>query len=139
MKEKQLNPYEYGYKPGEKVEIEGGFLTHLMSFINKITEENTKYFQNDKFKFINKESNKTVKNPKKEDLESGKVIKIVDVEASLNSQAKAYRTPTALQAINLSLMLQDIHLKAIDEGKAMHYTEFEKQEKKEEPKLIIEP
>ena len=62
---------------------------------------------------------------KDEDLKSGKVKKIVDIEGSLKAEPKIYRKPLAMRALNLQLTIQDIHMNSIEKGDAVHYTELE--------------
>lgn len=131
------NPYEFIYKPGQKVEIDGELLSKLISFMNNIVESNTEYYFTDKYKFINTKTNKTVKNPKQEDLDSRKVVKVVDVEGTLNSEPKPYRNQLALQTVHMNLLLQNEHLKAVKDGKAVHYSELQQQTEDEGKSPLI--
>lgn len=135
---KNFNPYEYTYKPGTKVEIDGELLQQLINFANNVVRENTDVFFTWRFKHINRETQKTVKNPKKEDLESGKVAEIVDIETTMQSKAKEYVKPIAMEAVHTNLLLQNVHLKAIEEGVATHYKELQEEAEKQKPNLILE-
>lgn len=136
--ESKLNPYEYVYRENEKVEIEGNLLSELIRFVNNIIDENTQMYYGDRHKHINSETQKEVKKFKNEDLESGKVVKIVDIESTLASAPKPYRNRVAMEAIHKNLILQNIHMKAIRDKKAVHYSELESKETPQS-NLILEP
>lgn len=119
------NVNEYVFKPGTVVEVPAEVLMEMKEFSRIVLEENSEAYYNDKYKYINVETDKVVKTVKDADLESGKVKKVFDYEASLTSIPKIYRKPLALRSINLQLNLDDIHMKSIEKGDAIHYTEME--------------
>ena len=119
------NVNEYVYKQGTKVEIPAELLIEFRELSRIVVEENSEPYFTDKFKFINSETDKVVKTVKDEDLRSGKVKKIVDIECSLKAEPKIYRKPLAMRALNLQLTIQDIHMNSIEKGDAVHYTELE--------------
>lgn len=138
-KNTQINPYHHIYKPGVKVEIDGEFLSELIQFANKVIDETTETSFTDKLKYVNVENNKTVAKPKKEDLASGKVVQVVDIEKTLQGKPIYHRKAITLQAISTNLRLQSIHMNAIKEGKAIHYEELQKEQTVNEPQLVVEP
>lgn len=134
-KKRNESPYNYVYEPDTKVEVEGVLLSHLIAFANKLIDDNTQTYFTDKFKYINKETDKAVSKAKQKDIDEGKVTKIVDIEKTLQAEPKHYRNETALQAIDINLKLNSIHMKAVKEGKAVH---FEDLQTKEEQKPQLE-
>lgn len=121
----KINPREFAYTENAKVEMDGQLLMALIDFLGKVVDENSKYYTTDKFKFINPATDKEVKNPKTEDIESGKVVKVPDIEKTLMSEPKFYRNRTALEAINLIVHLQEVNMNNIKEGKAVNIKEYE--------------
>ena len=119
------NVNEYVFKPGTTVEIPAELLMEMKELVRVVLEDNSESFYNDKYKYINVETNKDVKTVKDSDIKSGKVKKVFDFEASLTSLPKIYRKPLALRSINLQLSLDKFHMEGIEKGDAIHYTELE--------------
>lgn len=113
-----VNPFDYTYDPGAKVEIDGQLLMALMNYINGVIDSNTETFSPYKYKFVNTKTGKEVKTPKKEDLDAGVVTKIVDIDNTFFSEPRVYMNKVATDGARLSLNLQSAHLQAIEEGKA---------------------
>lgn len=119
------NLHEFIYEQGTKVEIDGELLTRIIALSNKVVDEHTDVVFTDRYKFVNTESGKDVKKPKQEDIDSGKVAKVVDLQNTLNSEPKMNRDALALEFIKLVLTLNGEHLKAVEDGKASHISELQ--------------
>ena len=76
------NPREYVYENGKKVEIEGQFLLDLIAIFDKLIKDEIKTDSKFKYSFINDAGN-IVKNPKQNDIEEGKVRKILDFDRTI--------------------------------------------------------
>lgn len=117
---------EYVFNQGTKVEIPTELLSEIRHVLGNVIEENSEPYFNDKFKYINTKTSKEVKTFKEDDLSSGKIKKVIDIEGTLNSTAKVYRKPLALRTINLQLSLDELIIPYIEKGDAVHYTDLEK-------------
>ena len=141
MTEKTKNPNNFVYEQGVNVEIPGEFFSYLMRYVGGIIDENSKSYYTDRFKFVNTESGKEVKKPKQEDIDSGKVVKVTDIESTLSSEPKFYRNRTALEGIHILNIMNGYHMVNIEEGKATSIDEIRKkmEQAQEEPELVLEP
>lgn len=120
---KQEDPFNYIYESGEKVEIEGQLLIALINYMNMVVDDNTESYSPYKYTMVDTSTGKTVKNPKKADIETGKVTKILDIENTFKSQPRIYMKPIAVEGAKLSLNLQRVHLDNIEKGKAIKLSE----------------
>ena len=124
------NPKDYYYKPEVNVEIPGGFLLELLHLSEQLMADEVKMESKFKYKFIN-ESDKAIKNPKQEDLESGKVKKIVDWEKTIENPSFDYSlTEKGVAYAKLKKFLESIHMQAIASGLATNYVEEQAELKK---------
>src|SRR5690606_19405236 len=137
MAENIKNPNNFIYEQGVNVEIPGEFFSYLMRYVGRVIDENSKTYHTDRFKFVNAESGKEVKKPKQEDIDSGKVVKVTDIEATLSSEPKFYRNRTALEGIHILNIMNGYHMINIEEGKATSIDEIRK--KMEEAQQESEP
>lgn len=120
------NPIEYVYKPGAKVEIEGGFLLELLGMTDRLMEDEIIRESKFKYNYINNETKKIVKSPKEEDIRSGKVMKIVDWSKTIdNPTFEISLTEKGVSLGQLKKFLEAVHMRNIDEGLAVHYSEME--------------
>lgn len=141
MAENTKNPNNFVYEQGVNVEIPGEFFSYLMRYVGGVIDENSKSYYTDRFKFVNTESGKEVKKPKQEDIDSGKVVKVTDIESTLGSEAKFYRNRTALEGIHILNIMNGYHMVNIEEGKATSIDEIRKkmEQSQEKPELVLEP
>lgn len=141
MSENIKNPNDFIYENGVNVEIPGEFFSYLMRYVGGVIDENSKSYHTDRFKFVNAESGKEVKKPKQEDIDSGKVVKVTDIEATLNSEAKFYRNRAALEGIHILNIMNGYHMANIEEGKATSIDEIRKkmEHSQEEAEPVLEP
>ena len=139
MAENIKNPNNYVYEQGVNVEIPGEFFSYLMRYIGGVIDENSKSYFTDRFKFVNTESGKEVKKPKQEDIDSGKVVKVTDIENTLSSEPKFYRNRTALEGIHILNIMNGYHMVNIEEGKATSIDEIRKKLEEEEKQELETP
>lgn len=141
MAENIKNPNNFVYEQGVNVEIPGEFFSYLMRYVGGVIDENSKSYYTDRFKFVNRESGKEVKKPKQEDIDSGKVVKVTDIESTLGSEAKFYRNGTALEGIHILNIMNGYHMVNIEEGKATSIDEIRKkmEQEQQKPELVLEP
>lgn len=130
------NPNEFVYEPGVNVELPGEFFAYIMRYIGGVVDTNSKSYFTDRFKFVNPETGKEIKKPKQEDIESGKVIKVTDIEGTLQSEPKFYRTRTAVEGIHMLNIMNGFHMKNIEEGKAISIQDYK--DKMEQQKQELE-
>lgn len=119
---KDVNPMQYFYPKDAKIELDGELLIYLMQFLGRVIENDTSFKYKDKYKFKNTKTNKIVKNPKKQDLETGTVVKVPDFESLLQSTPTVYRGEVALEGIHALNLLNEVHLQQIQQGKAQHFS-----------------
>lgn len=141
MAENIKNPNNFIYEQGVNVEIPGEFFSYLMRYVGRVIDENSKAYHTDRFKFVNAESGKEVKKPKQEDIDSGKVVKVTDIEGTLSSEPKFYRNRTALEGIHILNIMNGYHMINIEEGKATSIDEIRKkmEEAQQESEPVLEP
>lgn len=122
----EKNYQEYVYKEGTKIEVPKEVFENMVRILNEVIEDGTEVKSKEYYLFINTETKKEVKSVKKEDLESGKVIKIADTEKLFSTEPEVSYTQKAMRAINLTLSMNKIHADNVENGVAIHYTELQK-------------
>lgn len=122
----EKNYQEYVYKEGAKIEVPKEVFENMVRILNEVIEDGTEVKSKEYYLFINTETKKEVKSVKKEDLESGKVIKIADTEKLFSTEPEVSYTQKAMRAINLTLSMNKIHADNVENGVAIHYTELQK-------------
>jgi len=135
MKQEQTlpeNPREYIYTAESKIEVPGGFLSELIGLADQLVQSELKTETKFKYVFINKDTNKSVKTPKPEDIESGKVIKIVDYDRTIyNPTFEHSLTEKGIPYMNLKLFLEQLHQENIQKGIAVHYNTLNDNQEKQ--------
>lgn len=122
--QKQINPKNFVYERDTKVEIDGFVLTDLIAIFEKLTNEEIKVESKFKYNYIN-EKGKVIKNVKQEDLESGKVKKVLDIERTLVQPTLDYAiSEKGLAYAELKNFLESLHFQNIQKGLAVDYQEL---------------
>lgn len=122
MTNENKNPRDYYYAPETKVEIPGGFLIELLALSDQLLQAEMKAESKFKYKYIN-EKDKVVKNFKQEDLETGKVKKVVDWEKTVDTPTFDYSlTEKGVGYAQLKKFLESLHMDNIDKGIAVSYS-----------------
>lgn len=120
---------DYVYKPGVKVEVEGKFILDLIVLVENLIKDEIKTESKFKYNYIDTKTGKVVKNVNKEDLEKGKLQKIVDIDRTINEPTFEHSiTDKGIGYAQLKNFLESIHFKNVEEGKAVHYSELNKSE-----------
>lgn len=115
------NPRNFIYPDETKVEIDGHFLSTLMQVFDKLVDEEIKVESKFKYKYV-KEDGSQVKSPKKEDLETGKVRKVLDTVRTLQEPTLDYSiTEKGLGYAELKNFLESYHYDNIQKGIAVDY------------------
>lgn len=121
------NPKEYGYEPQANTQIEGVLLLQTIQIINNLLEEETQERFPFLYKYVNKDTDKVVKNPKPQDLQSGKVIKMFDWDKTIFDDDREPRYELTAKGRNLARLkyfLESIHLRDMEEGLSKHFSEL---------------
>lgn len=125
--EKQVvnqNPRNFVYTQGTKIEVDGFLLTDLIAVFDKLMNEEIKPESRFKYNYVN-EKGKIVKSPKPEDLATGKVKKILDIERTIVNPTIEYSiTEKGLAYAELKNFLETIHFENIQKGVAVNYQEL---------------
>lgn len=125
--EKQVvnqNPRNFVYPQGTKIQVDGFLLTDLMAIFDSLMNDEIKKESKFKYNYIN-EKGKIVKSPKPEDLASGKVKKILDIERTIVNPTIEYSiTEKGLAYAELKNFLETIHFENIQNGVAVNYQEL---------------
>lgn len=122
-KKENLNPRNYGYPEGTKVEVDGFLITDLIRIFDQLTNDEIKVESKFKYNYIN-DKDKIVKSPKQEDLLTGKVKKILDFDRTVINPSLEYSiTEKGLAYAELKNFLESIHYFNIKNGKAVDYTQ----------------
>ena len=115
------NPRNFIYPDETKVEIDGHFLSTLMQVFDKLVDEEIKVESKFKYKYV-KEDGSQVKSPKKEDIETGKVRKVLDTVRTLQEPTLDYSiTEKGLGYAELKNFLENYHYDNIQRGIAVDY------------------
>lgn len=115
------NPRNFIYPEETKVEIDGHFLSTLIQVFDKLVDEEIKVESKFKYKYV-KEDGSQVKSPKKEDLETGKVRKVLDTVRTLQEPTLDYSiTEKGLGYAELKNFLESYHYDNIQKGIAVDY------------------
>ena len=124
--ENNQDPRNYVYKQGEKVEVDGFLITDLIAIFEKLTNDEIKPESKFKYNFIN-EKGKIVKSPKQEDIQTGKVKKILDYERTIMNPTLEFSiSEKGIAYAELKTFLQKIHFENVKKGVAVDYRELAK-------------
>lgn len=124
MKEEIQDPRQYIYTEGTKVEVEGYLITDLIMIFDQLLKEEIKVDSKFKYNYVNQKGN-IVKNAKPEDLESGKVNKIVDFQRTVLDPSFDYSiTEKGIAYAELKNFLEKLHNDNIKLGKAVNYKDL---------------
>ncbi len=118
------NPREYVYPNDVNVEIEGHFLTELITAFEKLVNDEVEVKSDFKYKYVNEKGN-VVKTPKQVDIESGKVKKILDFDRTVLNPSFSYTlSEKGVYYAKLKHLLEAYHITNIGLGKAVSYKEY---------------
>lgn len=124
--ENNQDPRNYVYKQGEKVEVDGFLITDLIAIFEKLTNDEIKPESKFKYNFIN-EKGKIVKSPKQEDIQTGKVKKILDYERTIMNPTLEFSiSEKGIAYAELKTFLEKIHFENVKKGIAVDYRELAK-------------
>lgn len=119
--ENKTNPKSYYYESDVNVEIPGSFLTELIAMTEQLLTKEIKTESEFKFNYVN-EKGKIVKTFKSEDLEMGKVKKVLDWERTVyEPNLKHSLTEEGIQYAKLKNFLENLHMENIEKGLAVTY------------------
>lgn len=127
-KEEQMveqNPRNFGYTEGTKVEVDGFLITDLIAVFDSLMNDEIKKESKFKYNYVN-EKGKIVKTPKQEDLASGKIRKILDIDRTIvNPTIEFSITEKGLAYAELKNFLESIHFENIKNGKAVNFEKLQ--------------
>lgn len=111
-------PEEFGYVGGENFEISSEEFMSIKGAIDAFLAKETSAVFPEKYKYINRETNETIKtvNEKNKHI----AMKIVDVENTLQSQPVIQRTEEGVRLLEIRMMLDAVHLRNVESGVAKH-------------------
>ena len=129
MTKENINPRSYYYNTDTKVEIPGGFLLELLALSETLLQKEVKSESKFKYNYIN-DKDKIVKNFKQEDVESGKLRKIVDWERTVDNPTIEYSiTEDGIMYAKLKKFLEALHYENIEKGIAVTITKSDNSDK----------
>lgn len=121
----QKNPSEYGYRPDQKIEIQGQVLENIFSFMEQVLEMETKVYYPEKYMYVDKETSKEIKKVTAKNKD--KAIKVVDPKGTLTAKPTIYRTQTGIAMLRFKNYMAELHYKNVEDGVAIHKDELLKQ------------
>lgn len=136
MNENVKNPQEYGYVGDEMISVPVKEYWKLKELVDATLMEETKHYFDEKYMYVNPEGQKVEKLTEKNKATSRR---IVNIEATLTSDARILRTPKGLDMLELKLALNKIHLDMIESGVAKHIPTLQAQAEAEKNKVPDEP
>jgi len=134
-KKEQINPKDYAYTGQEDIVMKSSLFKDISRGIADALHNETKIYYPEKYDWVNEKTGKIVKKPKKEDIDSGAVYKILSVERTLQGEPQISRTPLGQYLLQLTVMLEQQHIKNIEDGNAVSVEELEKKSKEMKAKL----
>lgn len=99
--QEQIKYEDYGYKDGTEISITSDLLDKICSFVNKVGE-----IEGTKVGFLEKEDLKEMLSPE--------------------NKMQKFLTPIGMWCVTLSMELNDLHIKNVEEGLAVHIDELDK-------------
>lgn len=123
MTENQKNPNEFGYSSTDTIPTPAEQFVAVRNALDFYLEKETKVFYPEKYKYINKDTGAVIK--KVTEKNADVVLKVVDIEATLNSTPVIYRSKEGLDILRLKLKSEQLHLSMIDNGTAKHVSYYE--------------
>lgn len=123
MEQNEKNPNEYGYVGNETVEMEAGKFMGMKGLVDFALAKETKKYFPEKYKYVNKDTGATIKTVTEKNKHLA--VKIVDVEATLNSAPVIFRTEEGIEMLRVRMMAEGVHVDMIDKGVAKHKSFFE--------------
>lgn len=121
MTKENINPLEHYYAPETKVEIPGGFLMELIALTEQLMASELKTESEFKFIYLNEKGVPTKKFTK-EDVDTGKVKKVVDWEKTIdNPTYKHSLTEKGVGYAKLKKFLEATHMSNIENGLTLKY------------------
>lgn len=118
------DPRQYAYPQGTKIEIDGPLLIDLMVIFDRLITDEMKVESKFKYNYINEKGN-VVKTPKKDDIETGKVKKILDFNRTIMEPSLDYSiTEKGIMYAELKKFLELVHIENIKNGKAVDFQEL---------------
>lgn len=120
------NPRNFVYTADTKVEIDGFVITDLIQIFEDLVEQEIRPESKFKYNYVN-EGGKIVKSPKKEDIETGKVRKVLDFDRTIVNPTMEYSiSKKGIVYAELKNFLESLHYENIKSGKAVDYREMMK-------------
>lgn len=123
-KEKDPNILNYFYRPGEQVALDGSFLTDAIIKLRKMLTSEVVEQVEYRYTYVNAETGETVKKAKQEDINSGKVVKIADIEKMFDAEPTRALTQKGVEILFMLRYLESKHNENIENGLATHATEL---------------
>lgn len=131
MQEENKNPQDYGYKGDEIIEISAReFMVFKTAIEDGINATSSAYMPEVK-KYINTETAEEVYNPSAEDVQSGKVVQVMDRSATFapHNTIVTFNPEKLTREMTLAQeFVFEIHNRNVDKGVAKHRSEFEKEQ-----------
>lgn len=123
-KQEMKNPREFIYPQGKKIEVEGYLITDLIMIFEQLLKDEIKSDSKFKYNYVNEKGN-IVKNVKEEDLASGKVQKMLDINRTIVEPNLEYSiTEKGIAYAELKKFLESVHLQNIENGNAVNYKDL---------------
>ena len=120
------NPRNFVYTADTKVEIDGFVITDLIQIFDDLVEQEIRPESKFKYNYMN-EGGKVVKSPKKEDIETGKVRKVLDFDRTIVNPTMEYSiSKKGIVYAELKNFLESLHYENIQSVKAVDYREMMK-------------
>ena len=118
------SPRNYVYEEGTKVEVEGYLITDLIQIFEKLVNDEIKQESKFKYNYVNNKG-ALIKTAKKEDIETGKVKKVLDFQRTILEPSMEYSiTEKGIAFAELKNFLEILHMENIKKGLAVDYQEL---------------
>lgn len=128
------NPQEYVYNPTTNVGVTGEFFNAARGILDLMLQEETKVLFPEQYKFVysdgkdvSKEDIIADRQGLQEKVAKGEVRQVIDVNGTMNARPLIFRTEKGMEILRVKQVAEQLHLKFVDDGSAIHYQELQKQ------------
>lgn len=123
---KEVNYGEYGYIGTEIIPIQVQDYFKLKELVDEYLLDETKPYFEEKYMYVDVNTGAKVEKLTEKNKTTSK--KIVNIDATMNSTPKIFRTPRGMKLLEMKFMMNEIHKKMVDTGVASHIPTLQAQQ-----------
>lgn len=128
------NPAEYAYRPSDEVKVTGELFNAMRRALDLMLQDETKVYYPEQYKFVyadgkdvSKEDILNDREGVQEKVAKGEVSQVVDVNGTMLARPLIFRTEKGMEILRIKQLAEQLHLKFIDDGSAVHLLELQRE------------